>query len=268
MSKKKSLILLLISAAAACVCIYCAVKTKNVQFLPGEYGEKVSQDYRWVFRLLLSSSIGVFLGSLYSPASKESGIVSEACKMVVFAAVSVLLFVGAMYLMQYRNVTDFYICCCMNAVFTYILVQYKKVSDADEACSEMQKNVKICNIVILGIFAAAFIMSLLFEMPRIKYGQVYSFRQLILFGTVAVSALYAWVCPKNQNRFLPLCVSVIIGAAGFGVSLFTEFQIMEKNGYSTPTLICYPVTCTVIAVELFNVYRIVCKRICLSKENL
>ena len=276
MSKKKSVIMLFISVAVACICIYYTVKTKDMKFLPGEYGEKVPQDYRWIFRLLLSSSLGVFICSLKSLIAgygqKECNVISDICKTTIFAAIPVFLFVGTMYLMQYRIVTDFYILCCMNAAFTYVLMQYKNISGAKEVCLETQKNIEICNIVVLVIFVIAFIITLILEIPRIKHGGVYSFRQLMLFVTVAISALYIWICLKSQKRYSSLCVSVIIGVIAFGLSLFNEFQLMKGigggSGYSTPELICYPAICTVVAVEIFNVYRIALQRIYLSEEKL
>lgn len=276
MSKKKSVIMLFISVVVACVCVYYTVKTKDMQFLPGEYGEKVPQDYRWIFRLLLSFSLGVFICSLKNLfvdyGAKEYNVISDICKTIVLAVIPALLFVGAMHLMQYRIVTDFYILCCLNTAFTYILMQDRNLLGINEVCSETQKNVEICNIVVLVIFTIAFIISLILKIPRIKYGRVYSFGELILFGTVAISALYVWVCLKNQKRYLHLCVSVMIGAIVFGVLLFNEFQLMKGigtgSGYSSPELICYPMIWTIVAVEIFNVYRIAFQRICLSEEKL
>ena len=276
MSKKKSVIMLFISVAVACICVYYTVKTKDMQFLPGEYGEKVTQDYRWIFRLLLSSSLGVFICSLKNLVvvygKKEYNIISDIWKTIIFVAISVLLFIETMYLMQYRIVTDFYILCCMNAAFTYVLIQYKSIPDTTEVCMETRKNIEICNIVVLIIFVIAFIITLILEMPIIKHGGVYSFRQLMLFITVAISALYMWICLKSKKRYSSLCISIIIGVIAFGLSLFYEFQLMKGigggSGYSTPELICYPAICTVVAVEIFNVYRIALQRICLSEEKL
>lgn len=276
MSKKKSVIMSLISAVMACVCVYYTVKTKDMQFFSGEYGENVPQDYRWIFRLLLSSSLGVFICSLKSLivgyGKKECNVIADICKTIVFAVVPALLFVGAMHLMQYSIVTDFYSLCCLNAAFTYILIQDRNLLSINEVCSETKKNIEICNIIVLVIFTIAFIISLILKIPRIKYGRVYSFGELILFGTVVISALYVWVCLKNQKRYLHLCVSVMIGAIVFGVLLFNEFQLMKGigtgSGYSSPELICYPMIWTIVAVEIFNVYRIAFQRICLSEEKL
>ncbi len=276
MSKKKSVIMLFVSVAVACICVYYTVKTKDMKFLPGEYGEKVPQDYRWIFRLLLSSSLGVFICSLKNLVvvygKKEYNAISDICKTIVLAVIPALLFVGAMHLMQYRIVTDFYILCCLNAAFTYILMQDRNLLGINEVCLETRKNIEICNIVVLVIFVIAFFITLILEMPRIKHGGVYSFRQLMLFVTVAISALYMWICLKSQKRYSSLCISIIIGVIAFGLSLFYEFQLMKGigggSGYSTPELICYPAICTVVAVEIFNVYRIALQRICLSEEKL